>query len=145
MILKLITTLTCGAAIFCLVLVIYQMIVNKITLIRFKKLSRNLPIHPDANWLGDHGVNVIIGRRSCQNLRNYHEKLGKTIGFLKGDRHCVSTVDLDLIKLIVKDESGTHMDRFSLGLPAEEFEKSIMLARADEWPDVRRAIAQAMT
>lgn len=144
MLLKLVTTLTCGAIVFCLAQVLVQLVCNKLTLIRFKKRSRNLPIHPDANWLGSHAVNVIAGHRSCQKLQKYHEKLGKTIGWIMGQKFGASTVDLDLIKLFIKDEPNAHLDKVSLGLPAKEFENSILLAPASDWVNLRRAIAPAL-
>jgi hypothetical protein len=143
MLLELMITLTSGLLLAVSALVAHKIIVNKLALARFRKLSRNLPISPGASLLFNHTSVVPFGSNPAETLRRLHAEMGKTIGGLLGDKFGVSTIDLDLIKRFMHDEPGVHMDRMRIGIPFKEFDDTIMTAPKDEWQQLRRAIAPA--
>jgi hypothetical protein len=125
-------------------LVVSKIVSNRLALIRFKKLSRGLPMFPNAKLLGNHLTVLAFGEYNCESLRKLHQQWdAKTIGFLMSDDFAVSTIDLNLIKTFIMDEQGVHMSRHKCNLPMDEFESSIMLARGDEWRRLRKMIAPA--
>jgi hypothetical protein len=144
MLLELMITLTSGLLLAVSALVAHKIFVNKLALARFKKLSKNLPMCPGAGLLSNHTRVLPFGSNSSETLRRWHAEMGKTIGWLVGDRFGVSTIDLDLIKRFMHDEPGVHMDRMRIGLPIKEFDDNIMTAPKDEWQQLRRAIAPAL-
>lgn len=125
-------------------LVIQQVITNRLALFRFKKLSNGLPLCPEASLLDNHISSVMLGENSCQKLQLWHKQLGKTIGWLKGSQFCVSTIDLNLIKTFIHDEPDIHIDRLKTGMPFKEVDKSILQATKDEWRLFRRTIGPAL-
>uniref|UniRef100_A0A6G1SC58 Cytochrome P450 3A4 n=1 Tax=Aceria tosichella TaxID=561515 RepID=A0A6G1SC58_9ACAR len=145
MLLELAILLLLGLLLVTVVLVIYKAIIYKLTVLQFKKSSRGLPMFQDFKNNGNTIIAVSLSENNCQLLRKCHEQLGKTIGFTKGDKFGVSTVDLDLIKTFIFDEPDAHLDRSKPGLPMVEIEESIMLAPKDEWRVLRKAIAPALT
>jgi hypothetical protein len=145
MLLELMITLTSGLLLAVAALVAHKIIANRLALARFKKLSKNLPMCPGAGLLSNHTRVLPFGSNSSETLRRWHAEMGKTIGWLMGDKFCASTIDLDLIKRFIQDEQGVHMNRVHIGLPFSEFEDSIMSAPKDEWQQLRRAIAPALT
>lgn len=145
MFLELLITLTSGLLLAVSALVISRIVVDRWALIRFKKLSRGLPMAPDARLAGNHTISLIISERSCAKAMRLHKELGKTFGILKGSTFGAVTTDLNLIKTIIIDEPKDHLSRTSLNLPMEEFDKSIMLVDKEEWRPVRKAIAPALT
>uniref|UniRef100_A0A6G1SJ02 Putative cytochrome P450 CYP13A2 n=1 Tax=Aceria tosichella TaxID=561515 RepID=A0A6G1SJ02_9ACAR len=145
MILELLITLTSGLLLAILVLVVSRIVMDRWALIKFKKVTRGLPMVPDVRLAGNHSISLILSERVCHKATKYHEELGKTFGILMGTRYCAVTCDLDLIKRVILDEPNSHLNRIPLNLPLEEFEKSIMLAPAEEWRKLRKAIAPALT
>lgn len=128
-----------------LVPIAVKIITSRLALWRFQKLSKGLPMCPNGNLLANHAVSVPFGERNCMMLKDLHDQMGKTIGWLKGAKFCASTVDLDLIKTFVQDQPNVHMDRVNIELPLKEFAESIMLAEKEEWRGLRKAIAPALT
>lgn len=145
MILELLITLTSGLLLAIVIMVVSKTISDRWAFIKFKKLSRGLPIGPDMRWLGNHVTTMALRENNCQTLKRWHQDMGKYVGMLKGTNFIVSTTDLDLIKLFIQDEPDAHLNRMEVGLPMEEFEHSIMLAPKEEWRQVRRVIAPALT
>lgn len=127
------------------VLVVAKIISSKLALIRFKRQTRGLPIFPNASPLGNHAYSMLLGDRVCENLRKCHQEMGKTVGWLRNSDFCVSTVDLDLIKTIILDEPNDHLNRAQLHIPVAELEFCIATAPEQEWQQLRRAIAPALT
>uniref|UniRef100_A0A6G1S5F9 Putative cytochrome P450 CYP13A8 n=1 Tax=Aceria tosichella TaxID=561515 RepID=A0A6G1S5F9_9ACAR len=144
MLLQLLILLTSGLLLAIVGLVISKAILDRMAIIRFKKLSRGLPIGPDYNLLGNHIRTMIVSENNSKTLQQWHQELGNTLGILKGSNFVASTIDLDVIKVFVQDEPDNHLDRMPVGLPLEEFEHSIMLAPKNEWRQLRRAIAPAL-
>lgn len=145
MLFELIVLLSSGSLLASLVLLLCKIISDRCALIRFKKLSRGLPISPGASLLGNHISALPFRKQNCRTLKKWHGEMGKTIGWLKGSEYCASTIDLNLIKTFILDEPDTHMNRMQMNLPLEEFEKSIMLAPKEEWRHLRKTLAPAFT
>lgn len=137
-------TIGSGFLLAALALVVNKIITNRLALIRFKKLSRGLPMCPGDKLLGNHTTSLMMGENSCENLRVWHQEMGKTIGWLKGTTFCASTIDLDLIRTFIHDERELHMNRIHFGMPVEEIEQSILLVEEDEWRPLRRVFAPAL-
>ena len=79
----------------------------------------------------------------CNELNKQHSILGKTVGFLFNQKFGASTIDLDLIKLVIDEEPGHHMNRTTIDLPAREYEEGIFMAEDDKWRKLRRHFAPA--
>lgn len=145
MLLELAILLASGLMVFIAGQVVYKIINCRLALIEFKKKSKGIPMCPDGSLLGNHIVSVILRPNICDFIVEVHGKLGKYIGLLIGDRQfCISTLDLDLVKTIILDESDQHFDRLQPGLPLDEYENSMMLAPEAEWRPVRRVVAPAL-
>uniref|UniRef100_A0A6G1SQ35 Cytochrome P450 3A24 n=1 Tax=Aceria tosichella TaxID=561515 RepID=A0A6G1SQ35_9ACAR len=127
-----------------LMLVAKNVIASKLALIRFKKLSKGLPMYPESRLFGNHVLNILVGDDNCEKIQMWHNKLGKTIGWLDGSKFCALTVDLNLIKTFIQDEPDAHLSRGAYILPFGEFQNSIMMARKNEWPRLRRMIGPAL-
>lgn len=125
-------------------LAIRQIITSRLALLRFKQISRGLPMCPEASLFGNHITSVVLGENSCEKLQIWHKQFGKTLGWLQGSKFCASTIDLDLIKKFIYDEPNVHMDRVNFGMPFEEFEKSILHAPKNEWRPLRQVIGSAL-
>lgn len=145
MLLELITTLACALPLVVLGAVAAKLISCQLARVRFKKLTRGLPILPDAKLLGNHAYEVFLGERIPQKLLKWHQEMGKTIGWLRGTDFCVSTVDLKFMKTFIQDEPSGHLSRMRFNLPIRETEYNILTAPADEWQQMRRVIAPALT
>ena len=144
MLIELLITLSSGLLVATVMLVISKTIADQWAMIRFRKASRGLPMVKCGSLLGNHAVSIFVGEQNCLKLKEWHYELGDTFGWLMSHWWAVSTVDLDLIKTIVMDENGKHMDRSEVSLPLEEFSRSIMLATKDEWRQLRKVIAPAL-
>jgi hypothetical protein len=134
-----------GLLLASLALVLAKIVSDRWALMKFKKLSKGLPMFPGARLIGNHISSLPFGEKNSILMRKWHDQLGKTIGWLMGGDFCVSTIDLDLIKTFIFDEPDTHLDRKKINLPLEEFDKSLLLASKDEWRQLRKLIAPAFT
>ncbi|CAA2976552.1 cytochrome P450 3A21-like [Olea europaea subsp. europaea] len=137
-------TLAGGLLVTGIVLVASKIVANRLTLLRWKRLSKGLPIFPEKSLLGNHISTMGLGFENCRKIAEAHENLGPYIGGMLGNNFCMSTIDLDLVKRVVIDEANLHLDRQHLNLPVNEFEESIMLVPGHEWKPLRRVYAPAL-
>lgn len=131
-------------ALFTVGLLINSVIRCQLAYLKFKKDSKGLPIAKDRRLIGNHKITWLLRERLCTELLEAHKKHGKVIGWVLNYDPAVSCTDLDIIKTIIYDEPNKHMDRYEVGFPLYEFEQSIMLAKHDKWPRLRRGFAPAL-
>ena len=128
--------------IFTLGLMVHNCVMCQLAYWSFKKKSNNLPILGHRRLLGNHSY-WLTKDNICNEVVKEHSTLGKTVGFLLNQKFSVSTIDLDLIKLVIDEEPDHHMNRIKLHLPIREIENSILMAEDDKWRKLRRHFAPA--
>ena len=123
-------------------LVLHNIIKCQLAYWSFKKKTNNLPVSEGREFIGNH-VAISVTEDMCNQQIRGHARLGKTYGWLYNEKFAVSTIDLDLIKMIIYDEPDKHINRFRLNLPIHEIEQSMMFAEDDKWRKLRRHFAPA--
>lgn len=110
----------------------------------FKKNLPNLPVLPKPNIFKGHSNELFLSPKNWRNLDESHKKYGTTFGWYYCNKPSISTIDVDLIKKLVIDES--QFDRLNLEIPLKEFkDDNIAFARTEQWLRLRKAIAPAFT
>lgn len=127
-------------------LVVKKSIVSQLALRNFKKRSKGLPLYADYSFICNHSVSMLCAKDPCNKVLELWKQDGhKTRGYLFHSRPAAMTIDLDLIKTIVIDESTKHINRIPLNLTFFEVrEDNLMLAEDDQWRRLRRAFSQAL-
>lgn len=114
--------------------------------LKFKNLSRGLPMLEPTFSLGGNASRVFFESDSYSRLEQLFRFHGKTFGMMIGHRPMTMSVDLDLLKTVHIDEQNMHINRESAFLAIRLIEKdSIMFARDDQWKRIRRAMAPSFT
>lgn len=114
--------------------------------LKFKHVSRGLPILEPTFSLGGNASRVFFESDSYARLEQLFRFYGKTFGFMLGSRPLTMSVDLDLLKTIHIDEQHKHINREPFFYAVRSFERdSITFARDDQWKRIRRAMAPSFT
>lgn len=128
------------------ILLIAQVLVERLVYRKFKKDAEGLPVLP-LGWLpGGHIHKLVLNSTNLLIQEPLHRRYGKTFGYLYNTRRIVYSIDLELIKTINLTESNKHVNRLNLSLPIKEFESdSIAFTYDNQWRRIRRAIAPSFT
>ena len=112
----------------------------------FRKNAPGLPVLPKPNLFLGHADRTLFAHRNYQSFGKYHEVYGKTFGFYYGRKPWASTIDLDLLKTMMIDESDDHINRALFDIPVKEIENDcIVFVENDQWRRIRKAVAPAFT
>lgn len=111
----------------------------------FQTKAPQLPALPRPNIFTGHLDVVLTPDKNWRIVDEMHKKYGPSFGFYMIEQPWLSTMDLDLIKLVELDEAQKHLGRAIMGFPFEDFNHSIVQVNGTKWRQVRRIFTPAFT